>query len=63
MIRIDSGEIQEYLSSVFKDGVTINYIGELCKEKVRKEKKLKAFGYGLPYLIEIDVKGKKKSLV
>ncbi|MGQ9468381.1 MAG: aminoglycoside phosphotransferase family protein [Nitrososphaerales archaeon] len=63
MIRIDSKKIQDYLSSVFKDEVTINYIGELCKEKVKKGKRLKAFGYGLPYLIEIDVKGKKKSLV
>ncbi|MCP8312796.1 MAG: aminoglycoside phosphotransferase family protein [archaeon] len=62
-MRIDSEEIQEYLSSIFKNKVAINYIGELCKERVRKEKKLKAFGYGLPYLIEIDVKGKKKSLV
>jgi tRNA A-37 threonylcarbamoyl transferase component Bud32 len=61
MIRINSEEIQKYLSSVFKDEVTIRYIGELCKEKERK--KLKAFGYGLPYLIEIEVKGKKKSLV
>jgi len=63
LIRIDSDKIQEYLSFVFKDKVTIKYIGELCKEKIRKEKRLKAFGYGLPYLIEIDVKGKKKSLV
>lgn len=63
MIRIDLREMQEYLSSVFKDKVTIKYIGELCKEKKRKEKKLKAFGYGLPYLIEVDVKGVKKSLV
>ncbi len=63
MIRIDTEEIQEYLSLIFKNEVAINYIGELCEEKKRKEKKLKAFGYGLPYLIEIDVKGKKKSLV
>jgi len=63
LIRIDTEEIQEYLSLIFKNEVAINYIGELCEEKKRKEKKLKAFGYGLPYLIEIDVKGKKKSLV
>ncbi|MEM3382811.1 MAG: hypothetical protein QW698_02030 [Nitrososphaerales archaeon] len=63
MIRIDFEEMQKYLSSLFKDEVKINYIGELCKEKMRKEKKLKAFGYGIPYLIEIEVKGKKKSLV
>ena len=63
MIRIDTEEIQEYLSLIFKNEVAINYIGELCEEKKRKEKKLKAFGYGLPYLIEIDVKGEEKSLV
>ncbi len=63
MIRINSKEIQEYLSSVFKDEVTIKYIGELCEGKAKIGKKLKAFGYGLPYLIEIYVKGKKKSLV
>lgn len=62
MIRIDTGELREYLSSVLKDKVTINNMGELCKDKIRR-KRLKGFGYGLPYLVEIDVGGKKKSLV
>ncbi|MCP8312208.1 MAG: aminoglycoside phosphotransferase family protein [Candidatus Methylarchaceae archaeon HK02M1] len=61
--RINFDTIQEYLSSVFKDKVFIRYIGELGKEKERKEKRLKAFGYGLPYLIEVEVGGERKGLV
>jgi len=61
--KINFDAIQEYLSSIFKDKVTVQYIGELGKEKVKKQKSLKAFGYGLPYLIEVELDGKRRGLV
>ena len=63
MPRINIDAIQDYLISVFKDKVSIQYIGQLGKKKERQEKRLKAFGYGLPYLIEAEVGKKKKSMV
>ena len=60
-INIDS--IREYLSSIFEDEVSIKYIGELGKVQRKEEKRLKAFGYGLPYLIEAEVGGRIRRLV
>ncbi|RLI43794.1 aminoglycoside phosphotransferase family protein [Candidatus Bathyarchaeota archaeon] len=62
-LQID--QLKKYLSSVYKTDVEIRSVGELGKkiEKPTKKKELKAFGYGIPYLIELVVKGEQRRVV
>lgn len=61
MIEINLDDLERYLSNLFSSRVKIEKISELGKEERIEE--LKGFGYGLPYLIEFNLKGVKKSVV
>ena len=56
-------KLRKYLCSIYKTDVEIQYVGELGKKKERPGKKLKEFGYGVPYLIEFVVKEEIKRVV
>jgi len=63
MLTLKVDKLRTYLSSVYKEDVDIKYIGELGGKKRRPRKELKGFGYGVPYVVELAVKGKPKSVV
>lgn len=60
-LRID--RLKEYLSSIYEADVEIQFVGELGEKKERPKKKLKGFGYGVPYVVEFAVEGETKSVV
>ena len=60
-LRID--RLKEYLSSIYEADVEIRFVGELGEKKERPKKKLKGFGYGVPYVVEFVVEGEIKSVV
>lgn len=62
MTTLQVEKLRTYLSSVYKEDVEIRYIGQLGKKK-RPRKKLKEFGYGVPYIVEFSVKGETKKVV
>lgn len=61
--------LEAYLSSLFGEDVDVVYVDELGKEKKRnhleedKECGLKGFGYGIPYLIVLNIGGRMKKIV
>jgi thiamine kinase-like enzyme len=61
--------LEAYLSSVFGEDVDVVYVDELSQEKKQKrleeteEGDLKGFGYGIPYLIILNVGGQMKKIV
>jgi len=63
VIDIKMNRLEDYLSSVYKATVRILFLGELGKKLERPKEKLKAFGYGIPYLIAFNVKGETKRVV
>jgi hypothetical protein len=63
MINIKLDNLEEYLSSLYRARAKILFFGELGKKMESPKEKLKAFGYGTPYLIEFDVKGETKRIV
>jgi len=63
MLKLNSNKLREYLSSIYNTDVEILKVGELGGKKQSPEKELKGFGYGVPYLIELAVKGEKKKVV
>ena len=63
-LRLD--KLSEYLRDVYQTDVEIRYVGELGKRKARVKKprkKLKGFGYGVPYQVEFIVDGKLKRVI
>ncbi len=63
-LRLD--KLRDYLSSVYGAQVELRYVGELGKREAKKakpEKKLKEFGYGIPYQVSFVVKGELKRIV
>ena len=66
MPELQLDKLSEYLRGVYGADVEIQYVGELGKQKsgVRKpRKKLKGFGYGVPYRVEFMVNGKLKHVI
>lgn len=63
MLTLQIDKLRTYLSSVYKEDVEIQYIGELGRKKKRPRKKLKGFGYGVPYVVEFVVKGETKNVI
>lgn len=61
--------LEAYLSSVFGEDVDIVYVDELEKEKKWKyleedeANDLKGFGYGTPYLIVLNIRGRMRKIV
>ena len=64
LLELNIDKLQEYLSSVYDAPVTILDFLPLGKKEDDIEKVLKAFGYGIPYIIEFSIgeKSEKKSL-
>ena len=58
-------KLETYLSELYGGAVKIHFFGELGKKKKAiKEKELKGFGYGIPYLIEFSLdSGESKRVV
>jgi hypothetical protein len=65
MAMILRESLEAYLSSVFDKDVDIVYVCELGEEKKEKQEggDLKGFGYGIPYLIVLNVGGCMKKVV
>ena len=61
MPDIKAEKIEKYLETVFKKKVKLLFMRELGKEPEAKE--LKAYGYGVPILLEIEMDGEKRSVV
>ena len=62
-IKVSKESIQSYLSSLYKTKLEICGVWRLGCEKKEDLKRLKAFGYGVPYLIEFCVNGEIKKVV
>ena len=64
-LRLD--KLGEYLHGVYGVNVEIRYVDELGKRKVgakgKPRKKLKGFGYGIPYRVEFAVNGELKHVI
>lgn len=60
MLQLKSDRIQEYLSSVYKQPVTVAGVTPLVSGRPDE---LKGFGYGVPYLIEFTVGTETKRVV
>lgn len=66
MPELQLDKLSEYLRVVYGADVEIRYVGELGKRKVgarKPRKKLKGFGYGVPYHVEFMVNGKLKRVI
>ena len=63
MVTLNSDRLTEYLSSICGAKIEIQFVGELGKRRKSPAKKLKGFGYGIPYVVEFTVKGESKSVV
>jgi len=61
MPDIKAGNIERYLDAVFKKSVKLVSMRELGKEP--EARVLKAYGYGVPILLQIEIEGEKKSFV
>ncbi|MFH1327503.1 MAG: hypothetical protein ABIH76_01425, partial [Candidatus Bathyarchaeota archaeon] len=63
--KLNTGSLENYLSTLLKSKVKILSVGEIGKKKkkTKTEKEMKGFGYGAPYLIELKANGKMKSVV
>ena len=63
----DLKRLREYLSDLYGSEIELKYFGELGKEKDTLTEpgiaSAKEFGYGRPYLVEFEAKGKHVSLV
>jgi len=62
-LRLDA--LREYLSSVYGDEVEVQYVSELGKRRARrvKPRRLKEFGYGVPYEVKFVVRGELKNVI
>ncbi len=58
-IPFNKDDLQEYLKSVYKTAVDVVEI----REFTHPDEEIKEFGYGLPLLIDVDVKGTRERLV
>lgn len=63
MRTLQVDKLRTYLSSIYKEEVKIQYLGELGGKRKTPETELKGFGYGVPYVIDFAVKGEDKSVV
>ncbi|MFP3985370.1 MAG: phosphotransferase [Candidatus Bathyarchaeia archaeon] len=67
VVMIPKKSLEAYFSSVFGEGVHVIYVSKLGEEKKSLEGEdkgdLKGFGYGAPYLIVLDIRGRKKKIV
>ena len=62
----DLKRLREYLSDLYRSEIELKYFGELGKGKETLNElgmAAKGFGYGKPYLIEFEAKGKHVSAV
>jgi hypothetical protein len=63
----DLKRLREYLSDLYGSEIELKHFGELGKEKDTLTEpgmaSAKEFGYGRPYLVEFEAKGKRVSLV
>lgn len=55
--------LEEYFREVYGPEVKVLRVLELTSGREKKCEELKGFGYGIPYLIEVSVKGETKRLV
>ena len=64
-MRISNKKLREYFSALYEADVKIDGVCELGgKLKEAREKELKGFGYGKPYLIEFSIgRNKRKAVV
>jgi len=64
-LNLSSDALEEYFSRLFKARAKILQIETVGAEKraLRGAKEIKGFGYGTPYLIDVEVEGVKKSIV
>jgi hypothetical protein len=62
-LELNIDKLQEYLSSVYDAPVTILDFLPLGKKEEDTEKVLKAFGYGIPYIIEFGIGEKSEKVV
>lgn len=63
LFKLRMSRLKEYLSEVYGKQVEIRFATELGKERRRPERKLKGFGYGIPYLIEFKVEDETRRVV
>lgn len=62
MLTLRKQALTQYLSSLFGGEVEVLFVSELGKER-EEPKELKAFGYGIPVLVEFKVKEKERKVV
>jgi tRNA A-37 threonylcarbamoyl transferase component Bud32 len=62
VLKLRRRALAAYLSSLFGDKVEILFVSELGKER-EELKELKAFGYGIPLLVEFKVRGEERKVV
>ena len=64
-MKLNVEKLREYLSSLYKGKVVLEYVGEIAKapEKRVLKKELKGFGYGNPILVEFKIGGKRRRVV
>lgn len=63
IINISIDAIRKYLSSLYGKNVEVRNIRELSGEGAKTFRDLKGFGYGIPYVIELNVDGKVERVV
>ncbi len=63
LIGISETSVKKYLSSIYEKEIELCGIWRLGCEKKEALKSLKAFGYGIPYIIEFRVNGEIKKVV
>jgi len=62
MLAFQLDKLRGYLSSIYKADVKIEYLSELGGKK-KPRKRLKGFGYGVPYVIDFVVGGERKRVI
>lgn len=63
MFTLRPGALEDYLSSLFGARVKIKAVGRLGAPKGEWRRELKGFGYGVPYSIEFEYDGERRSAV
>ncbi len=62
MFTLKKDALIEYLYSIYKEKIELVFVNELGKEK-KEVRELKAYGYGIPILLEFKVGGENKKVV
>lgn len=62
-VSLSEVAIQQYFSSIYGGNVEVLGVWRLGSEKSSASKDLKGFGYGVPYVIELNVQGKTKRVI